>query len=333
MTFQGLTVAVVPPKALGDVTLYLHMAWQFRQAGAQVRFISDLLFPAREFFSWLQIEPLEQMDLQQLSSENDLVITYFNHLAGLQPAERERCLERRNIAYVTAKKLPRDMGLQGRDVTVGEHCFKAASMPFCLQSRAGLSMREWIDRYVSTVYGIPVTYSLDMLCSSLRREADKRVLIFPTSPHSKKNYSMSGFRRLARRLSARGWQVEFIGLPREEDELKACFTGFPVSSFADIRGLMTHMAGAAAVIANDSGGGHLGSLMGLRTFTIARRYENFVWRPGFTATGMVLAPRFRFKWLDGDYIWRPFVPVGRIVDALGSAVPDSAALPQQDGGR
>ena len=115
--------------------------------------------------------------------------------------------------------------------------------------------------------------------------------------------------------------------------MKACFTGFPVSSFADIRGLMTHMAGAAAVIANDSGGGHLGSLMGLRTFTIARRYENFVWRPGFTATGMVLAPRFRFKWLDGDYIWRPFVPVGRIVDALGSAVPDSAALPQQDGGR
>lgn len=325
MTFQGLTVAVVPPRALGGVTLYLHMAWQFRQAGARVRFISNSLFPAREFFTWLHVEPLEQLDLRQLAGESDLLIVYFSHLTK-DPAEREHCLECGNIAFVTAKKLPAD--LQGRDVTVGEHCFKAASMAFCLQSRAGLSMREWIDRYVSTVYGIPVGDSQGMICASLRRETDKRVLIFPTSPHSKKNYSLSGFRRLARRLSARGWQVEFIGLPREEDELKACFAGFPVFSFADIRGLMAHMAGAAAVIANDSGGGHLGSLMGLRTFTIARRHENFVWRPGFTATGMVLAPRFRFKWLKGDYIWRPFVPAGRIVTALGGAAACGAALSQ-----
>ncbi len=66
--------------------------------------------------------------------------------------------------------------------------------------------------------------------------------------------------------------------------------------------------------------------MGLRTFTITRRQENFVWRPGFSAQGMVLAPRFRFKWLNGDYIWRPFVPVGRIVEALGVYVPKSDAV-------
>lgn len=330
MTFQGLTVAVVPPKALGDVTLYLHLAWQFRQAGARVRFISNSLFPAREFFTWLHVEPLEQLDLRQLAGESDLLIAYFTHLTK-DPAERERCLECSNIAFVTAKKLPAD--LQGRDVTVGEQCFKAASMPFCLQSRAGLSMREWIDRYVSTVYGIPVSDSLDMVCASLRRDADNRVLIFPTSPHSKKNYSLRGFLRLARQLSKRGWQVEFIGLPSEQDELQAFFADFPVLSFADIRGLMAHMAGAAAVIANDSGGGHLGSMMGLRTFTIARRHENFVWRPGFTGKGMVLAPCFRFKWLDGDYVWRPFVRAGRIVDALGSAVTCSAVSTQQGGAR
>ena len=317
MKFQGLTVAVVPPKALGDVTLYLHLAWQFHQAGARVRFISNTLFSAREFFTWLQVEPLEQADLHALAGECDLVVAYFGHLAKKDPAERERNLERDNIAYVTAKKLPPDIPLQGRNVNVAGQCFQAASMPFCLQSRAGLSMREWIDRYVATVYGIPVSDSLDMVCPSLRRELGNRVLIFPTSPHSKKNYSMSGFRRLAQSLRKQGWQVEFIGMPSESKELQAFFRGFPVFTFADIRGLMAHMAGIAAVISNDSGGGHLGSMMGLRTFTIARRYENFVWRPGFNTEGMVLAPRFRFKWLDGDYIWRPFVPVGRIVEALG----------------
>lgn len=327
MKFRGLTLAVVPPKALGDVTLYLHMAWQFHQAGAQVRFISNTLFSAREFFTWLQIESSGEPDLLQLSGECDLVIAYFSHLTQ-DPGGRERCLERNNIAYVTAKKLPRNIPLEGCDVVVAEHSFKAASMPFCLQSRAGLSMREWIDRYVATVYGIPVTESLDMVCPSLRREPDNRILIFPTSPHSKKNYSMSGFRRLAQSLRKQGWQVEFIGLPSESKELQAFFSGFPVLTFIDIRALMAHMSGAAAVIANDSGGGHLGSMMGLRTFTIARRYENFVWRPGFNSKGTVLAPRFRFKWLDGDYVWRPFVPVGRIIKALGSYPAVAVATPQ-----
>ncbi len=327
MRFRGLTVAVVPPKALGDVTLYLHLAWQFHQAGARVCFFSNPLFSAREFFSWLQLESSDAPDLLQLSGEYDLVIAYFTQLPE-DSGERERCLERNNIAYVTAKKLPRNIPLEGRDVVVAGQPFKAASMPFCRQSRAGLSMREWIDRYVTTVYGIPVTDSLDMVCPSLRREPDNRILIFPTSPHSKKNYSINGFRRLAQSLRKHGWQVEFIGLPREEDELKGYFAGFPVLTFADIRALMVHMAGATAVIANDSGGGHLGSMMGLRTFTIARRYENFVWRPGFNAKGMVLAPRFRFKWLNGDYIWRPFVPVGRIVEALGRYTAAGVATPQ-----
>ncbi|WP_422911120.1 glycosyltransferase family 9 protein [Pseudomonas sp. MAC6] len=329
MKFQGLTVAVLPPKALGDVTLYLHLAWQFHKAGARVRFLSNTLFPAREFFTWLQIEPQEPMSLRAMADECDLVIAYFSHLAKMDSVERERCLQLSNIAYVTAKKLPRDIPLEGRGVTVAGQSFTSASMPFCLESRAGLSMREWIDRYVETVYGIPVVSSLAMVCPSLQREPGNRLLIFPTSPHSKKNYSMSGFLRLARRLCVRGWQIEFIGLPSEVEELKACFAGFPVFSFADIRGLMAHMAGAAAVIANDSGGGHLGSMMGLRTFTIARRYESFVWRPGFNAHGMVLAPRFRFKWLNGDYIWRPFVPVGRIVEALGSYTAVNTALPQK----
>ncbi|MBU1285716.1 MAG: ADP-heptose--LPS heptosyltransferase [Gammaproteobacteria bacterium] len=331
MKFQGLSVAVVPPKKLGDVTLYLHLAWQFHQAGAQVRFFSNLLFPAQGFFNWLQIERLEGVNLHALVDGCDLVIAYFNHLTN-DPVECKSFLDKNNIAYVTAKKLPKNIPLVGRDVTVAGQCFKAASMPFCLDSRAGLSMRDWVDRYVETVYGIPVSDSLDMLCPSLRGKAGNRVLIFPTSPNSKKNYSASGFRRLALSLRKHGWQIEIIGLPCEHDELKSLFTGFPVFSFTDLRELMAHMASATAVIANDSGGGHLGSMMGLRTFTIARRHERFVWRPGFNASGMVLAPRFRFKWLNGGYIWRPFVPVGRIVDSLGNYETSSAALPKQAGG-
>jgi hypothetical protein len=327
MNFQGMTVAVVPPRALGDVTLYLYMAWQFRQAGAKVIFVSCTLFPARELFDWVEVKRHEDVDLLLLAAECDLLVAYFNFFIK-DPELCARALTLNNIAYVTAKKLPSSVPLEGRDAFVAGQCFKSASVAFCKDSKSGLSMRDWIDQYLRSVYGI-VPVGLDgMLCPSLKKASDNRVLIFPTSPNSKKNYSMSGFLRLARNLADKGWQVVFIGTPAEEQQLKSYFSGFPVFSFPNIGELTRYMAGAKAVIANDSGGGHLGSLMGLRTFTIARRSECFVWRPGFTNANMVIAPSFRFKWFGGEYIWRPFVPVSRIVRALGQSGVQSNALSQ-----
>lgn len=316
MNFNGLKVAIVPCPALGDVTVYLRLAWIFAQAGAQVRFLSGVLFSAREYFDWLQIEPDRDLCLKALSGENDLVVSYVNwltrtaeHVPGL--------LTQNNIAYVTAKKLPRALALDGRSVTVCGQLVEGASRPFCLQSRAGLSMVGWVDSYAREVFGLASTQPVAGRWPSRAIDNNEaRVAVFPTTPHAKKNYSVRGFTLLAWLLRRNGCVVEFVCMPHERPQIVANYPGAVVHSFDDIKCLMSYLGTVSAVVSNDSGGGHLGSLMGLRTFTITRKNANFVWRPGFNERNQVLAPLFSFKFL-GRYIWRPFIPVWRIVAALG----------------
>lgn len=317
LSFTGLKVAVIPPKALGDTLVYLRLAWLFHVAGAQVRFPASTLYSARESFDWLSVEPYATSDLLGLSDECDLVVAYVNQLPAEEPV-RGQCLARCNIAVVSAKKLPRELGLDSRQVQVGEQTYSHAGMPFCLNSKEGLTMVGWVEHYAQRVFGLANSdQPIPVHCQPVR-SARNRIVIFPTSPKPRKNYSPAGFLALARRLQRNGWHIEFACQEHEREHLSSELPGFDVVSFADIQGLMAYLAGAHAVISNDSGGGHLGSLLGLHTFTITRKHAQFAWRPGFNAHNFVVAPLTRIKW-RGDYIWRPFVPVGRIVSRLGRA--------------
>ncbi len=315
--WNGKRVAIVPCAALGDVTIYSRLAWLFHLAGARVRFISSTLYSARDYFPWLQVEPSQAVDLLQLAAENDLVVSYINWLTR-EPECVATVLQAPNIAFVTAKKLPRQLTLDGRAVSVAGAVLPGASRALCLRSRDGLSMVQWVDEYAASVYGLASDEPVAVALPPATGEARRRVAIFPTTPHEKKNYSPAGFRWLARRLRAQGWSVEFVGMPAEREQLAALYPDFPLHAFPDIRALMDFLAGCSAVISNDSGGGHLGSLMGLRSFTITRKHAEFVWRPGFNRHNRVLAPWASFKLL-GRYVWRPFIPVWRIAAELGRA--------------
>ncbi|MDC6679276.1 hypothetical protein OEZ78_27820, partial [Leclercia adecarboxylata] len=128
----------------------------------------------------------------------------------------------------------------------------------------------------------------ELLSQLEERESSRLVLIFPTTPQPKKNYWLLGFRLLGHAIRKNGWDVEYVGVPKEHHQLEAAFPGFVVRSFVDISGLIDHVSTASVVISNDSGGGHLASLIGLKTFTITRRGEQFTWRPGFNNLNTVL---------------------------------------------
>jgi hypothetical protein len=313
--WHGKRVAIAPCPALGDVTIYLRLAWLFHLAGAEVRFLSSLLKPAEMYFSWLKVESSERVDLLHLCANTDLVICYINWLT-CNPDLLDRVVKQRNICFVTAKKLPAPLQLDGRDVVVGSDVFRGASRALCQDSHAGLTMVTWVDAYASSVFGLqsdlPVAVDLPKRCSDSRR----RVAIFPTTPHEKKNYAPRGFRWLAQRLQRQGWLVEIVGMPHEGEILHKRFQGFSIRTFPNVRELMDFLVTCSAVISNDSGGGHLGSLLGLQSFTVTRKHADFVWRPGFNAGNEVLAPVISFKLL-GRYIWRPFIPIWRISKRLG----------------
>jgi hypothetical protein len=314
-SFQNLNVAVVPYPALGDTVVSLRLAWIFRQAGARVSFYSSLFQPAYEYFPWLNLISDENLNLQNLSSQFDLVLA---HSVWLPKSEtlRTACLQLDNIACFKSKNQKGGIDFGNRNIFVGNQSYPGANRPLCLDSKAGLSMVQWVDQYAQEAFGLKCPAPVPV---HLKHEAQsKKIAIFPTSALSRKDYPLFLWLWLAKRLRKNGWHIEFVGLPKEHAKLQATCSNFGVRSFSNIKTLMDYLSNIAIVISNDSGGGHLASLMGKRTFTITRRKGTFSWRPGFNNLNEVLSPLISIK-LFGLYIWRPFIPIWRIFIRLGSA--------------
>lgn len=308
--FKSTNVLVLPLTALGDLTIYLRLAWLFSNAGARVTLVSNILHSTQDRFPWVNIEKeSSKIDYKILSSKYDLIISCYEKYFD------SKALEYTNIAFVTAKKISRKANIDGRNVEVKGTVYKGATRSFCLNSDEGITMVQWVDRYVLDVYGITsVIQPLPAMKGEVLRT--NKVLIFPTTPHKKKNYWLSGFKIIANQLKRKGWDVEFVCMPSEEKELKEKIKNFSIVSFPTIELLLERVYASSVVISNDSGGGHLASLCGVKTFTFTRRDKRFTWRPGFSGENQVISPVVRFKLL-GEYIWRPFVPFLKVSSRVG----------------
>ncbi len=309
----GMKVAVVSCPALGDTTLFLRLAWRLQAAGAQVTLVSASLFSIRKYLPGLVVRGDDQPNLVELAENNTLVLCYIDWLIEANKAGADLS-HLDNIAYLAGKKLPADLALDQRPVVVAGREVRAAHNVICRNTRAGKSMVQWIDQYAEEVLELDLRVPLPtfQFLPDVATDAGRRVAIFPTTPHSNKNYSRKGFQRLARNLVERGWVVEFVGIPAEQQKLQELYPEFMVHSFAELKGLVDFLRACSVVVSNDSGGGHLASLMGLRTFTITRRRSDFTWRPGFNDMNRVVCPRFTFKWM-GQTVWRPFIPLGQVL--------------------
>lgn len=303
----GVSVALVPCPALGDTTVFLRLAWRLQAAGAKVCLASASLASIREYLPGLEIVG-GKPDVAGLAERNDLVICAIDWQVDAPLS---------NVAYLAGKKLPRAFKPEQQPVSLFGHQIPGAHNVICRDPKAGKSMVQWIDLYAEQILGVDLAQPIAGLQAMPVPpvDAERRVAIFPTTPHASKNFSPSGFRRLVRRLAARGWLVEIVGIPPERQALVAQYPDCSVQAFDDLKGLVDFLRTCSVVISNDSGGGHLGSLMGLRTFTITRRRTDFTWRPGFNELNCVVNPVLSFKWL-GKTVWRPFIPLRRIVQAL-----------------
>lgn len=314
-------IAIVPFPAVGDNTIYLRLAQTLTDAGARVSFHSDLFAPLADMLPWLATQPLSGSSLDELCDTHDLVIA---DVLTKQLASWTRLVEHpesiTNLLATTAKHLPR--GFVAPPVPAMIHSCDANTphRALCPVRDRGASMVEWMDRYAQEVFGQPPPKSPPRLTPPTDWKPDvernRRVLIFPTTPNPSKNYSLKGFARLASRLESAGWRVDVVCMPNEIPQVAATLGVARTLSFPSLRELILHIMQSHAVISNDSGGGHLGSMLGLATYTITKKSADFVWRPGFNRDNQVVGPVMTFKWFGGR-VWRPFIPLDRIVSALG----------------
>lgn len=189
--FKDLEIAIIPHPALGDVTIYLRLAWLFSCAGARVVVFSSTLYSARSYFPWLEVMPEASDELDEMAGRYELVIACFeNYYYRGNWSPHYGLLE--NVAFVSAKKIARDSGLNGRDAVIGEQRFPGACRAFCLNPDDGKTMVGWVDSYAKEVFGLK-SHPMPALFGVPPNAGAKLALIFPTTPHQKKNYWRRAF--------------------------------------------------------------------------------------------------------------------------------------------
>lgn len=145
----------------------------------------------------------------------------------------------------------------------------------------------------------------------------KRIVISPDSAWpEKKDWSPSGFLQLCRLLRREGYSPVIVVSPANHAIwVERANNEFEVPLFKNIGELADYIYESGALVANDSGNGHLAAFLGVPVVTIYRKRNPYYhWRPGWGRTAVV-TPMMTLPWI-GKTIWRPFIHPKRILKHL-----------------
>lgn len=306
-------IAIVPFPALGDITICLRLAQNLTTSGYTVTLYANLITSANCYFPWLKLESLptvpdviiSEYDVILLDTMSPWVKEYLNHFEVSE-----------NILLFTAKNYSRDLPAKTFSIAsvTSQTAGNFKNRAFCLDKNSAKNMIDWVDDYGRDVLGVEPESSPPFVAFQHSRPIENLVVIFPTTPNPKKNFTIKGFNKLARRLIEMKLRVEIVVMPHEKEKLQAEFENISVKSFLELAQLIEYLRTAKIVVSNDSGGGHLAAMLGIPTITITRKNKLFEWRPGY-GLGNVVAPIVTFK-LGGEHIWRPFISIKKIENII-----------------
>ncbi len=162
----------------------------------------------------------------------------------------------------------------------------------------------------------------------------QRVILHPTSSRPGKNWPRSKFLKLAKKLQKRGFEPVFIVSPQE----RAQWPEAP--HFSSLDEMARFVAESGYMIGNDSGIGHLASVLGVPTVSLFKneRTAHF-WRPAF-APGAICLPKGWLPNIKGlrwrDKYWHWNLTVGHVLRTfdefriLGDQAANLGALGKED---
>lgn len=324
-------IALVAFSSLGDGLIYLVMAENLRLNGFAVTYFGNIGYQLRSWLPQFDLLPYPHPD------EMDATLAGFD-LTIMSPPQflRDRMDaaltdEMRRKWLLICQKAPDDWRF---DLTEEKRTSLPAETFSALRGLldCGGSMR---DREYTTESVVDITQEylqkrmrLTQLTrtvaltppSGLRlRRHPRRIVVSPDSAWAqKKDWPPRAFLRLCRQLQAQGDDPKIIVAPTNHERWrKMSGNTFETPVFHDIGELAAYLYESGAVIANDSGNGHLASFLGVPVVTIYRkRNPKFHWRPDW-ASATVVCPRLTLPGFRGD-IWKPFVGVSDVIAALRS---------------
>jgi len=324
-------IALVSYDSLGDGLIYLMMAENLRLNGFDVTYYGTCISNLAEWFPQLSIRPYPETGRMESELKDfDLVLcsppSFIRHKST--EAEMRRLAEQYVIICVSRNfsgswrvdhtrrienELPpgKSLRLQRLASCSGSIRHRKASGQTVVQATLSFMQKDMgLERVTPDV-------ELHPPAGLVHRRYRDRVVLCPDSTNpERKDLPPSRILHLAARLKSRGLDPKIVAAPAniaQWQELAANVCESP--ALRTIDALAAYLYESGAVVASDSGSGHLASFLRVPTVTIHRRMSRrFEWRPGW-GPGVVVCPVITLT-VPKTHIWRPFVPTAKIVEAV-----------------
>lgn len=324
-------IALVAFSSLGDGLIYLMMAENLRINGYAVTYFGNIGHQLRQWLPQFEIRPYPSLDEMDASlSEFDLVVMSPPQFLRnrMDPATTDSM---RRKWILICQKPPAEWRFDLRkekSSTLPPPVYTALER--LLDCGGPIRRRKYTTE---SVVDITIEYMRDVMgLTNLVRDVPitppgnlkfrrhpKRIIISPDSAWpEKKDWSPQAFLKLCHKLRSQGADPKIVVAPSNHERWKTISGNcFDTPLFPAIEDLAPYIFESGAVIANDSGNGHLASFLGIPVVTIYRKKNpKFHWRPDWKPAKVVcpklVLPGFRKS------IWRPFVSVSDVLNALGS---------------
>lgn len=322
-------IAIVSFESLGDSLIYIMMADNLRRNGYSVMLFGNVPYQLKNWLPELAIQPYPLLnDLYSTLDEYDLVL--MSPSRAIRDATVPITLEDIRQRYLLiCQKAPGEWSYD-------HHSRLEQSLsPDVFQQISHLSHAAGSIRYRDFEKESVVEITLDFMREKMGlenlsalvklsppqdlvyRKNRRRIIISPDSAWpEKKDWTPQRFLKLGKLLEQSDYEPVIVVAPDNHKAWQAMANNrFPTLTFATIDKLAEYIYESGAVIANDSGNGHLASFLGVPVITIYRKSNPyFHWRPDWSAV-KVVCPKIVLPGFNGP-IWRPFIGIKRVKNEL-----------------
>lgn len=252
-------LAVYAASGLGDALLAMQVAYQLTRVGHRVTLYSSVLRSMASWFPDVLIKPYPAEDAlgQELADYDHVIAADYTPISSKwQPHAK--------LSILYHSDLDKRQTMLSNLLNYTHRVWKTAQEP-------------------EQAFHVP---------SGLQsREHSQRVILHPTSGADRRNWPGDKFLKLGKRLLKEGYEPVFTVSSNEAHQWQWVEQhGLSLRVFPTLEATAAFYYESGFFIGNDSGGGHLASLLNVPTLTLCSRASYLrLWRPGW-APGVVVTP-------------------------------------------
>lgn len=328
-----MKIAYIASNGLGDGVIQSLIAQNISKLGHEVTYYHDLIGQLAPIFTKLEVALASSLTTTSMADFDWLLID--KGYKGLEAIQRNLALSKKAVIFSMSKTKPHKKQINSvlfNAPVTGENKFLHKFNGACIRSNKHWSKESVASQSINIFRGeaspsVPdARLSLSIPEEWYQKKAGQRVLIHPKSSSESKNWPANNYIQLAELIREFGLDPVFTMAPSELDawSREKGAENFKCEVFDSIYDLAKFYFRSSLFIGNDSGNGHLASLLDLPTITVYHKAKgHFPWRPSW-GENTIIKPSFLYG-LIGSGLWKKSITTKQVYQ---SVMPMLVALQQ-----